>query len=78
MMSIQANKLELIEWISRLNDSLIIGKLIKMKEDYASSKDWWDSLEQDEIESINRGLQDFEKGKFHSHETAQSIYGKHL
>ena len=77
-MSIQANKLDLIEWISRLNDSLIIGKLIKMKEDYTSSKDWWDSLEQDEIESINRGLQDFEKGKIHSHEKAQSIYGKHL
>lgn len=32
----------------------------------------------EELESINRGLKDFEEGKIHSHETARKIYGKYL
>lgn len=32
----------------------------------------------DELESINRGLRDFEEGKIHSNETARKLYGKYL
>jgi len=35
-------------------------------------------LAKDELESINRGLKDFEEGKIHSHETVQKLYGKYL
>jgi predicted transcriptional regulator len=31
-----------------------------------------------ELESINRGLKDFDEGNIHSHETALKIYGKYL
>ena len=31
-----------------------------------------------ELESINRGLNDFKEGKIHSHETARKLYDKYL
>ena len=77
-MNIQAEKLNLIEWISKLNDISVIEKLKKLKEDYSNSKDWWDALKKEELESINRGLKDFEEGRVHSHEIARKIYEKYL
>lgn len=32
----------------------------------------------DELESINRGLRDFEEGKIHTNETARKLYEKYL
>lgn len=32
----------------------------------------------EELESICRGLKDFDEGNIHSHETARKIYGKYL
>ncbi|MCD4679124.1 MAG: hypothetical protein K8S00_01935 [Bacteroidales bacterium] len=77
-MNIQTEKLNLIEWISRLNDTSLLEKLRKIKDDYSKSTDWWDTLKIEEIESINRGLKDFEEGRVHSHETAREIYEKYL
>ena len=77
-MNIQSEKLGLIEWISRLNDTSIIAKLRKIKEEYSVSEDWWNELDQEEITSINRGLKDIEEGRIHSHETARKIYEKYL
>jgi len=77
-MNIQTEKLGLIEWISKLNDTSIIEKLKSIKEDYSRSKDWWDSLNREELESIERGLKDLKDGKVHSHETAQKVYEKYL
>jgi hypothetical protein len=33
---------------------------------------------EDELESINRGLKDFEEEKVHSNETARKLYEKYL
>ncbi len=77
-MNIQTEKLDLIEWISRLNDTSIIEKLTKIKDDYSKSQDWWDSLKKEEIESINRGLKDFDEGRVYSHDTVRKIYEKYL
>ncbi|HPK10158.1 MAG TPA: hypothetical protein PK246_07485 [Saprospiraceae bacterium] len=77
-MNIQTEKLDLIEWISKLNDASVIDKLREIKNDYSNSKDWWDSLKKEEIDSINRGLKDIEEGRTHSHETALKIYEKYL
>lgn len=77
-MNIQLEKLGLIEWIARLNDSAMIEKLKNMKDEYAHSKDWWDQLTKEEIESINKGLKDIEDGKIHPHESARKIYEGYL
>lgn len=77
-MNIQAEKLDLIEWISKLNDKSIIEKLKEVRNSYSHSKDWGDFLNQEEIESIEEGLKDMEEGRVHSHETARKIYEKYL
>lgn len=77
-MNIQAEKLGLIEWITRLNDSSIIEKLKRIKEEDVDSSDWWDEISIDEKESIQRGLKDIDNGRIHSHDTAKMIYEKYL
>ncbi len=75
-MNIQTEKLGLIEWISQLNDTSIIEKLNSIREDYSKSKDWWDTLNKEELDPIERGLKDIEDGKIHSYETARKVYEK--
>jgi hypothetical protein len=77
-MNIQAEKLVLIEWITKINDVSVIKKLHNVKPSYSRSKDWWDTLKKEKMESIERGLQDIKKGRVHSHETARKIYEKYL
>ena len=77
-MNIQAEKLGLIEWISRLHDKSIITMLRKIKDEYSESEDWWNELNQEEKESIDRGLKDIEEGRVHHHEAAQKLYEKYL
>ena len=77
-MNIQAEKLHLIEWISRLNDKTLIERLMGIKDDYVKSKDWWAELTKEELESINKGLKDLDAGRTHSHSEAKDIYGKYL
>lgn len=76
-MNIETEKLELIEWISKLNDNSVINKLRQIKQDYIKSGDWWDNLKQEEIESINRGLNDFDENRIHSQETTRKVYEKY-
>ncbi len=77
-MNIQAEKLGLIEWIAKLNDSAVIEKLKKIHDEYAKSSDWWDELSINEKKSIKRGLHDIEKGRIHSHESVKKLYEKYL
>ena len=77
-MNIQAKKLDLIEWISKLNDTSVIDQLRQVKEDYSQSKDWYETLKKDEIESINRGLKDIDEGNMYSHDTVRKVYEKYL
>lgn len=77
-MNIQTAKLDLIAWISKLNDTTIIDKLSALKNDYSSSTDFWDNLSQAEIDSIERGLADFENGNVHSQEEVKKVYEKYL
>jgi len=53
-------------------------KLKSIREDYSNSKDWWNTLNKEELESIERGLKDLEDGKIHSDETARKVYERYL
>ena len=77
-MNIQSQKLDLIDWISKLNDSSVIETLRSIKENYTKSRDWCADLSNEELASIQRGLKDIEDGRLHSHESARQIYGKYL
>ncbi|MGD9992676.1 MAG: hypothetical protein AB7S69_05200 [Salinivirgaceae bacterium] len=77
-MNIQAEKLGLIEWIAKLNDSSVIEKIKRIHDDYTNTADWWDDISTAEKDSIDRGLKNISEGKVHSHETARKIYEKYL
>jgi len=74
-MNIQSEKLQLIEWISRLEDSDIVNILSQVKQNLSGETI---KLSQEEQEGINRGLKDIEEGRVHSHESVKKIYEKYL
>ena len=73
-MNIQAKKYKLIEWITNIQDSKLIDKLVKI----ADETDWWDEISGAEKTSIEKGLKDLEEGKVVYHSEAKKIYEKYL
>jgi predicted transcriptional regulator len=74
-MNIQSEKLQLIEWISRLEDSDIVNILRQVKENLSGETV---KLSQEEQAGIDRGLKDIEEDRVHSHESVKKIYDKYL
>ena len=68
-------KLELIEWLSSLENPEILYFLKKFKDNRNSSKDFASELTQEQIEGINRGLTDLEEGRSLAHSEVKSKYG---
>lgn len=73
-MNIQAKKYKLIEWITNIQDSKLIDKLVKI----ADGSDWWDEISDAEKTSVEKGLKDLEEGKIVYHSEAKKIYEKYL
>ncbi|WP_211226552.1 hypothetical protein [Pedobacter glucosidilyticus] len=75
-LNILNQKLELIQWLSTIEDSSIIEKIMDLKK--KESKDWWNSISESEKESIELGLKDAESGKLNPHSKARELYEKWL
>ena len=73
---IQNKKLELIQWLSTLEDSTLIEKIMELRK--RESKDWWNSISENEKQSIEKGLQDAEEGKLNPHTNGRKLYEKWL
>jgi hypothetical protein len=54
--NLQNIKIELIQWLTTLEDSSIIQKIIELRKD--QSKDWWNEISADEKASIEKGMAD--------------------
>lgn len=74
--NLQNKKIELIQWVSTLNDQALIDKLMKFREKEKS--DWWKEISIDEQNSIDKGIQDADNGKLTSHSNVKKIYDKWL
>ena len=74
-MGLEAIKLELIEWLTKLEDYETINYLKVVKDSSSDKKDWWHSLSKEQQLGIQRGLQDIEQGKVISHDDVKSKYG---
>ena len=74
--NIQNKKLELIQWLSTIEDSTIIEKIMDLRK--KESKDWWNSISESEKESIEKGLLDADAGKLNPHSNARELYEKWL
>lgn len=75
-LTILNQKLELIQWLSTIEDASIIEKIMDLRK--KESKDWWNSISESEKESIELGLHDAESGKLNPHSKAKELYEKWL
>ena len=75
-LNIQNKKLELIQWLSTIEDSAIIEKIMNLRK--RENKDWWNSISENEKNSVEQGLKDAESGKLNSHSNAKKLYEKWL
>ncbi len=73
-MDIQAEKLQLIEWLARLNNTAILKRFISLKKE--EEKDWWDQLSKEEKEEIEEGLAQADRGELISHKEVIAKYKK--
>lgn len=73
-LNIQNTKLELIQWISTLEDSSLLEKLQELRQ--TDNKDWWNDISELEKESIQKGISDAKIGNVTPHSEARKIYEK--
>ena len=69
-------KIELIQWLSSLEDRTTIDKLLQFRK--AETKDWWEKISDQEKNSITKGIKDAESNKLKTHSTARKLYEKWL
>lgn len=74
--NLEHKRIELIQWLTTIEDESIIKKLLKLRENEQS--DWWNEISQAEKDSIHKGLDDANAGNLKSHSQAKDIYGKWL
>ncbi|MHA7862745.1 hypothetical protein [Flagellimonas marinaquae] len=74
--NIQNKKIELIQWLSTLNDESIIEKIIKLRD--REKVDWWEELSKEEKDSISKGIKDADSGNTQPHSNVKKLYGKWL
>jgi hypothetical protein len=74
--NIQNKKIELIQWLSTLNDESIIEKIMKLREN--EKADWWKEISKEEKQSIENGLKDATSGNMESHSNVKKLYDKWL
>lgn len=75
-LTIQTKKIELIQWLSNIEDMAILEKITELRKQ--QNKDWYSSISEDEKQSIEQGLEDAENGKLNPHSTARKLYEKWL
>ncbi|MGB3454384.1 MAG: hypothetical protein WBA59_11210 [Moheibacter sp.] len=76
-LEIQRKKLELIQWLSTIEDMDFLEKISDLIS-RENKKDWWDETSQAERESIEKGIAQADEGKLNPHSKAREIYGKWL
>ena len=74
--NIQNKKIELIQWVSSIEDESIIEKIVELRK--KEVKDWWNSISENEKKAIENGLKDAEAGKLNPHSNAKKLYEKWL
>ena len=69
-------KIELIQWLSSLEDKNIIDKLLLLRK--AETTDWWETIQDQEKNAILEGIKDAENNKLSPHSSARKLYEKWL
>lgn len=72
-MGLEAIKLELIEWLTQLNDEDTI-EYLKIVKDSKTDGDWWEDLSLEQKTGIERGLKDIDEGRITPHEEVKKRF----
>lgn len=75
-MNLQDKKLELIQWLSSLEDNALVEKIMDLRR--KENKDWWDSLSKTEKASLEIGIREADSGCLNTHEEVKKRYEKWL
>lgn len=78
-MTVAQTKIEIIQWISQLSDKDTLIQLKKLKEDSLSKEtEILNKMSNEEIQTINRGLNDLDNNRTIPHEDVIKKYEKWL
>jgi hypothetical protein len=75
--NIQTKKIDLIQWLSTIENEEILDKVSELISSEMKN-DWWLHANNEEKESITKGLKDAAEKKLNPHSKAKAIYGKWL
>lgn len=73
---IKTAKIDLIQWLTTLEDSTLIKKIMDLRK--SQMKDWWENISESEKKSIDKGIHQAETGNLKPQSEARKIYGKWL
>lgn len=76
-LEIQNKKLELIQWLSTIEDLNFLEKISDLIS-RENKKDWADQISDTERQSIEKGIAQADAGKLNPHSKAREIYGKRI
>ena len=71
----EAIKLELIQWLTKLEDDETLNYLKIVKDSNELQQDWWNDLSEEQKSGITRGLKDVDEGRVHPHSDIKLKYG---
>ncbi len=74
-MELEAIKLELIAWLSKLEDQDTIEYLKVVKDTQETGNDWWEELNEVQKKGVEKGLNDVKEGRIFSHKEVRKKYG---
>jgi hypothetical protein len=72
--NIQSIRLELIQWLTTIEDMDVLKKIVDLKNQEKS--DWWDGISDKEEESIELGWMDAEAKKLKPHSVVKNLFDK--
>ena len=73
-MDIQLEKLNLIKWLTDVDEPSVIERFIALKNQQQG--DWWNDISEDERMEIDEGLAQADRGEVLSHEEVMAKYDK--
>lgn len=67
-------KLELIEWLTKLDDDETIQYLKAVKDSKPDDHNWWDDLDTSQKKGIEKGLKDIDEERVIPHDEVRKKY----
>jgi len=63
-MKLETRKINLINWISTIQEDDILNKVEKIQKE---TTDWWDTISNEDKAAINEGIEQLDNGQFFTH-----------